>query len=136
MTLYRAAAAMRVIVTEGILCGETHRKVTDKVSLLLWGFFLFFFEEYFFFFFFYLDTLDFFFVSETAGRLPANTDRSKLFISGKWERVEDESCPCLIYCALVSFWGYQIESARIQQHIKLNICRTDSNLITKLFQFH
>ena len=52
------------------------------------------------------------------------------------DRLQDELCPCLIYCALVSFWGYQIESARIQQHIKLNICRTDSNLITKLFQFH
>ena len=46
---------MRVIVTEGILYGETHWKVTDKVSLLLC-----FFEEYFFFFFFNLDTLDFF----------------------------------------------------------------------------
>lgn len=105
-------------------------------SLCYCGVFFFFFLRSTFFFFSYLDTLDFFFVSETAGRLPANTDRSKLFISGKWERVEDESCPCLIYCALVSFWGYQIESARIQQHIKLNICRTDSNLITKLFQFH
>lgn len=50
--------------------------------------------------------------------------------------MQDELCDRLIYCALPPFWGDQMETVKIQQDIKLNICRTDSNLITKLFQFH
>lgn len=50
--------------------------------------------------------------------------------------MQNELSDRLIYCALAPFWSYQMESVKIQQHIKLNICRTDSNLITKLFQFH
>lgn len=137
VTLWQAAAVTGTVVTEGTPYDKMHRKVKDKVSL--WFIFYFFCSHLLYPSTSYTALFSFVSENESQWCRPFCKYRHWRVVPFRKMRVGEivgwnVSRHDLL--AAVSFLVYQIESVQIQQHIKLNICRTDSNLITKLFQFH